>query len=40
MFQVSILPLSLAWEAVQFTLKGGFICPFMVIDPTGLGATY
>ena len=28
-----------AWDAVQLTLQVGFICPFVVIDPTDLGAT-
>ena len=28
-----------AWDAVQLTLKVGFICPFVVDDPTCLGAT-
>ena len=26
-------------DAVKLTLKLGFICPFVVIDPTNLGAT-
>ena len=30
---------TLAWDIVKLTLKGGFICPFVVIDPTDLGAT-
>ena len=30
---------SSAWDAVQLTLQVGFICPFVVIDPTDLGAT-
>ena len=30
---------SLAWDAVKLTLKVGFICPFVVDDPTDLGAT-
>ena len=30
---------SLAWDAVKLTLKVGFICPFVVNDPTDLGAT-
>ena len=30
---------SLAWDAVKLTLQVGFISPFVVIDPTGLGAT-
>ena len=28
-----------AWDAVQLTLQVGFICPFVVIDPTDFGAT-
>ena len=28
-----------AWDAVKLTLKVGFICPFVVNDPTYLGAT-
>ena len=28
-----------ACDAVQLTRKVGFICPFVVIDPTDLGAT-
>ena len=28
-----------AWDAVELTLKVGFICPFVVIDPTDLGGT-
>ena len=28
-----------AWDAVKLTLKVCFICPFVVIDPTDLGAT-
>ena len=28
-----------AWDAVKLTLKVGFICPFVVDDPTDLGAT-
>ena len=28
-----------AWDAVTLTLDVGFICPFVVIDPTDLGAT-
>ena len=28
-----------AWDTVKLTLKVGFICPFVVIDPTYLGAT-
>ena len=27
------------WDAVILTLDVGFICPFVVIDPTDLGAT-
>ena len=27
------------WDSVKLTLKVGFICPFMVIDPTDLGTT-
>ena len=27
------------WDAVRLTLKVGFMCPFVVIDPTNLGAT-
>ena len=27
------------WDAVKLTLQVGFICPFVVIDPTDLGAT-
>ena len=27
------------WNTVKLTLKVGFICPFVVIDPTNLGAT-
>ena len=30
---------SLAWDTVKLTLKVGFICPFVVDDPTDLGAT-
>ncbi len=30
---------SLAWDAVILTLDVGFICPFVVIDPTDKGAT-
>jgi hypothetical protein len=30
---------SLAWDAVIITLDVGFICPFVVIDPTYWGAT-
>ena len=26
------------WDAVKLTLKAGFICPFVVIEPTNLGA--
>ena len=28
-----------AWDAVKLTLKVGFICSFVVIDPAYLGAT-
>ena len=28
-----------AWGAIKLTLKVGFMCPFVVIDPTDLGAT-
>ena len=28
-----------AWDAVKLTLHVGFICPFVVVDPTDLGAT-
>ena len=28
-----------AWDAVKLTLKVGYICPFVVDDPTDLGAT-
>ena len=28
-----------AWDAVNLTLEVGFICLFVVIDPTNLGAT-
>ena len=28
-----------AWDAVELTLQVGFIYPFVVIDPTNLGAT-
>ena len=28
-----------AWDTVKLTLKVGFICPFVVDDPTDLGAT-
>jgi hypothetical protein len=28
-----------AWDAVELTLDVGFICPFVVIDPTDYGAT-
>ena len=28
-----------AWDTVKLTLKVGFICPFVVIDPTNLSAT-
>ena len=28
-----------AWDAVKLTLQVGFISPFVVIDPTELGAT-
>ena len=28
-----------AWNTVKFTLKAGFVCPFVVDDPTDLGAT-
>ena len=28
-----------AWDAVKLTLKAGFICPFVVDDPTDLGLT-
>ena len=28
-----------AWDAIKLTLKVGFICPFVVDDPTNLGAT-
>ena len=28
-----------AWDAVKLTLKVGFICPFVVNEPTNLGAT-
>ena len=28
-----------AWDAIKLTLKVGFICPFVVDDPTYLGAT-
>ena len=33
--------LSLAWDNVEFILQVGFICPFMVTDPTNssLGVT-
>jgi hypothetical protein len=31
--------LSPAWDAVILTLDVGFICPFVVIDPTDEGAT-
>ena len=30
---------SLPWDAVELTLQVGFIFPFMVIEPTDLGAT-
>ena len=29
---------SLAWDAIKLILKVGFICPFVVNDPTYLGA--
>ena len=35
----SIWLFSPAWDAVTLTLKDGFICPFVVNDPTYLGAT-
>ena len=28
-----------AWDAVQLTLQVGFICPFVVIDPSNSGST-
>ena len=28
-----------AWDTIEVTLQVGFICPFVVIDPTYLGAT-
>ena len=28
-----------AWDAAKLTLKVGFICPFVVDDPSYLGAT-
>ena len=28
-----------AWDAVKLTLKAGFICPFVINDPTNLGKT-
>ena len=28
-----------AWDAVELTLQVGFVCPFVVIDPTDLGMT-
>ena len=28
-----------AWDSVKLTLQVGFICPFVVEDPTDLGAT-
>jgi hypothetical protein len=34
-----VWPFSPAWDAVIFTLDVGFICPFVVIDPTNLRAT-
>ena len=34
-----LLLFSPAWDAVQLTLQVGFICPFVVIDPSDLGAT-
>ena len=30
---------SLTWGAVELTVQAGFICPFIVIDSTYLGAT-
>ena len=30
---------TMAWDAVRLTLKVGFICPFVVNDPTNLDAT-
>ena len=29
-----------AWDAVKLTLKVGFVCPFVVIDPKDLGSTF
>ena len=28
-----------AWDALKLTLQNGFVCPFVVMDPTNLGAT-
>ena len=36
---VLIWPFSPAWDTVKLTQKVGFICPFVVDDPTNLGAT-
>ena len=36
---VDYLVIIWAWDAVKLTLKVGFICPFMVDDPTYLGET-
>ena len=39
MFGALLWLFSPAWDAVELPLKVGFICYFMVIDPTNLGAT-
>ena len=31
--------LSLFWDSIKFTLEVGFVCPFVVFDPTDLSAT-
>ena len=39
MFRDISLAVHSAWDEVKLTLKVGFICPFVVIDPTDLGVT-
>ena len=37
MFWALLWLFSSAWNALELTMNIGFICPFVVIDPTNLG---
>ena len=39
MFRALLWMFSPAWFTVKLTLKVGFICPFVVLDPPKLGMT-